>query len=70
MVSTAGAIVIAIVVLLIAAAIGWVVFTQLRARRLGVGSLLTLCSPPHLGAGKPFPASFVPTLSWTAELDT
>lgn len=27
---------IAIVVLLIAAAVGWIVFTQLRARRLGV----------------------------------
>lgn len=36
MVSTAGGIVIAIVVLLLAAAIGWIVFTQLRARRLGV----------------------------------
>lgn len=34
--STAGGIVIAIFVLLIAAAVGWVVFTQLRARRLGV----------------------------------
>lgn len=37
MVSTAGGVVIAIFVLLIAAAVGWVVFTQLRARRLGVG---------------------------------
>lgn len=36
MVSTAGAIVITIVVLLIAAAVGWIVFTQMRARRLGV----------------------------------
>ncbi|KAK3192527.1 hypothetical protein K4F52_001326 [Lecanicillium sp. MT-2017a] len=36
MVSTAGGIVIAIVVLLIAAAVGWIVFTQLRARRLGL----------------------------------
>lgn len=36
MVSTAGGIVIAILVLLVAGAVGWVVFTQLRARRLGV----------------------------------
>lgn len=36
MVSTAGGIVIAIIVLLLAAAVGWVVFTQLRARRLGL----------------------------------
>lgn len=36
MVSTAGGIVIAILVILIVAAVGWVVFTQLRARRLGV----------------------------------
>lgn len=34
--STAGGIVIAVVVILVAAAVGWVVFTQLRARRLGV----------------------------------
>lgn len=37
MVSTTGGIVIAIVVLLIAAALGWAVFTHIRARRLGVG---------------------------------
>ncbi|KAF4447126.1 hypothetical protein F53441_9271 [Fusarium austroafricanum] len=36
MVSTAGGIVIAIFVLLIAGAVGWVIFTQLRARRLGL----------------------------------
>lgn len=36
MVSTAGGIAIAIVVLLAVAAAGWVVFTQLRARRLGL----------------------------------
>lgn len=44
MVSTAGGIVIAVVVLLIAAAVGWVVFTQLRARRLGVRALSHLPS--------------------------
>lgn len=44
MVSTAGGIVIAIVVILVAAAVGWVVFSQLRARRLGV----SLCSFPCL----------------------
>lgn len=46
MVSTAGGIVIAIVVILVVAAVGWIVFTQLRARRLGVslGSPLILCS--------------------------
>ncbi|QUC16694.1 uncharacterized protein UV8b_00935 [Ustilaginoidea virens] len=38
MVSTAGGIIIAILVLLVAAAIGWVVFTQMRARRLGLPS--------------------------------
>jgi hypothetical protein len=42
MVSTAGGIVIAIVVILVVAAAGWVVFTQLRARRLGV-SFSLLC---------------------------
>lgn len=42
MVSTVGGIVIAIVVILVAAAIGWVVFSQLRARRLGVGFFPTL----------------------------
>jgi hypothetical protein len=36
MVSTAGGIVIAIIVLLFAGAAGWFIFTQLRARRLGV----------------------------------
>ncbi|KAH7327917.1 hypothetical protein B0I35DRAFT_472684 [Stachybotrys elegans] len=36
MVSTAGGIAIAVVVLLLAAAIGWVVYTQMRARRLGL----------------------------------
>jgi hypothetical protein len=38
MVSVGGGIAIAIVVLLVAAVVGWVVFTQLRARRLGVSS--------------------------------
>lgn len=42
MVSTAGGIVIAIVVVLVVAAIGWVVFSQLRARRLGVSFFLLL----------------------------
>lgn len=41
--STAGGIVIAIFVLLIAAAVGWVVFTQLRARRLGVRLIVLFC---------------------------
>ena len=36
MVSTAGGIAIAVVVVLILAALGWVGFTQLRARKLGV----------------------------------
>ncbi|KAK2595913.1 hypothetical protein QQS21_006508 [Conoideocrella luteorostrata] len=47
MVSTAGGIVIAIVVLLIAAAVGWVVFTQMRARRLGL-------PPPGLSSYLPW----------------
>lgn len=42
MVSTAGGIVIAIVVIALAAAVGWVVFTQYRARRLGVSNTLAL----------------------------
>jgi len=36
MVNAAGGIVIAIIVILIVAGAGWVIFTQLRARRLGV----------------------------------
>ncbi|KAG5982416.1 hypothetical protein E4U55_001923 [Claviceps digitariae] len=36
MVSTAGAIVIALVVLVVVAAVGWAFFTQIRARRLGL----------------------------------
>lgn len=44
MVSTAGGIVIAVVVLLVAAAVGWIVFTQLRARKLGVS--FACCSLP------------------------
>uniref|UniRef100_L2FF97 Acid phosphatase-like protein n=1 Tax=Colletotrichum fructicola (strain Nara gc5) TaxID=1213859 RepID=L2FF97_COLFN len=36
MVNAAGGIVIAILVLLLVAGVGWVIFTQLRARRLGV----------------------------------
>ncbi|KAH6997541.1 hypothetical protein BGZ61DRAFT_582021 [Ilyonectria robusta] len=47
MVSTAGGIIIAIVVLLLAAAIGWIVFTQLRARRLGL-------PPPSLASYLPW----------------
>ncbi|KAH7133498.1 histidine phosphatase superfamily [Dactylonectria macrodidyma] len=47
MVSTAGGIVIAIVVLLLAAVIGWIVFTQLRARRLGL-------PPPSLASYLPW----------------
>lgn len=48
MVSTAGGIIIAIVVLLLAAAIGWIVFTQLRARRLGVCASVFPSSPRDL----------------------
>lgn len=48
MVSTAGGIIIAIVVLLLAAAIGWIVFTQLRARRLGVRASVFPSSPRDL----------------------
>ncbi|KAL5609850.1 hypothetical protein FOVSG1_004531 [Fusarium oxysporum f. sp. vasinfectum] len=47
MVSTAGGIVIAIIVLLVAGAVGWVVFTQLRARRLGL-------PPPSLASYLPW----------------
>lgn len=36
MVSTAGGIIIAILVLSVIGMIGWIVFTQMRARRLGV----------------------------------
>ncbi|KAH8172699.1 histidine phosphatase superfamily (branch 2) domain-containing protein [Sarocladium implicatum] len=47
MVSTAGGIVIAIIVIALAAAVGWVVFTQLRARRLGL-------PPPSLSSYLPW----------------
>ncbi|EQK98728.1 hypothetical protein G6O67_000341 [Ophiocordyceps sinensis] len=47
MVNTAGAIVIAIVVLLVIAATAWVVFTQLRARKLGL-------PPPSLSSYLPW----------------
>jgi hypothetical protein len=69
MVSTAGGIVIAIVVLLIAGAIGWVVFTQMRARRLGVclpslmlskqttDRLLPQLPPPSIKSYIPFAGS-------------
>lgn len=50
MVSTAGAIVIAVVVVLVAAAVGWIVFTQLRARRLGL-------PPPTLSSYLPWKTS-------------
>ncbi|KAF5025476.1 hypothetical protein F66182_2452 [Fusarium sp. NRRL 66182] len=60
MVSTAGGIVIAILVLLVAAAVGWVVFTQLRARRLGLPApSLASYLPWHkedTGYGPPRPA--------------
>lgn len=48
MVSTAGGIIIAIIVLALAAAVGWIVFSQMRARRLGVSVPLPppLDSPP------------------------
>ncbi|KAL7895368.1 hypothetical protein HDV63DRAFT_2210 [Trichoderma sp. SZMC 28014] len=54
MVSTAGGIVIAIVVILVAAAIGWVVFSQLRARRLGL-------PPPSLSSYLPWRKSDTPS---------
>jgi hypothetical protein len=49
MVNTAGGIVIAVVVILLAAGIAWIIFTQLRARRLGVRppQCLNLQSPLH-----------------------
>lgn len=40
MVSVAGGIVIAIVVLAVAAVVGWIAFTQYRARKLGVSTML------------------------------
>ena len=68
MVSTAGGITIAIIVLLFAGAAGWFIFTQLRARRLGVSELSwlsqslisntdSLClqlPPPSLGSYLPW----------------
>jgi hypothetical protein len=50
MVSKAGTFFIVVFVLLILAAIGWVVFTQLRARRLGL-------PPPSLSTYNPFQSS-------------
>jgi hypothetical protein len=37
--NTAGAVVLAIVLLLIAAGAGWIIFTRVRAARLGVSSI-------------------------------
>ncbi|KAF9870375.1 hypothetical protein CkaCkLH20_12222 [Colletotrichum karsti] len=54
MVNAAGGIVIAILVILIVAAIGWVIFTQLRARRLGL-------PPPSLSSYIPFRKSDPPS---------
>lgn len=51
---------IAIIVLLIAAAVGWVVFTQLRARRLGV-SWLFPCQTDRT-------ARFKDKASWVSQL--
>ncbi|KAH6607855.1 3-phytase A [Trichoderma cornu-damae] len=53
MVSTAGGVVIAIVVILVVAAVGWIVFTQLRARRLGL-------PPPSLSSYLPWHKSDAP----------
>ncbi|KAF3360112.1 hypothetical protein VdG1_01802 [Verticillium dahliae VDG1] len=39
MVSTAGGIVIAIIILALAGALAWVIFTQLRARKLGPSNI-------------------------------
>jgi hypothetical protein len=39
--NTAGAVVLALVLLLLAAGVGWVIFTRIRASQLGV------CSSPH-----------------------
>ncbi|TEA13480.1 hypothetical protein C8034_v004709 [Colletotrichum sidae] len=54
MVSAAGGIIIAILVLVVVGAIGWVVFTQLRARRLGL-------PPPSLSSYIPFRKSDAPS---------
>ncbi|KAF7557336.1 hypothetical protein G7046_g6063 [Stylonectria norvegica] len=73
MVSTAGGIVIAIVVLVLFAAAAWVVFTQLRARKLGVrllfflslafrcrdGPMPFLSRTSTLGYGTDFPAALL-----------
>ncbi|GJC78044.1 hypothetical protein ColLi_00882 [Colletotrichum liriopes] len=53
MVSAAGGIVIAVLVLALVGVIGWVVFTQLRARRLGL-------PPPSLSSYIPFRKSDPP----------
>ncbi|KHN97891.1 uncharacterized protein MAM_04280 [Metarhizium album ARSEF 1941] len=53
MVSTAGGIVIAILVLLTVAAVGWVVYAQMRARRLGL-------PPPTLSSYLPWKRSETP----------
>lgn len=55
MVSTAGGIVIAVVVILLVAAVGWIVFTQLRARRLGVSCLQSMTRYPLLLDALPGP---------------
>jgi hypothetical protein len=61
MVSTAGGIVIAIVVIIVAAAVGWVVFSQLRARRLGVSfDPFALCFYFYFYLFSPLFSCFVP----------
>ncbi|OLN97416.1 hypothetical protein CCHL11_01088 [Colletotrichum chlorophyti] len=54
MVSAAGGVIIAVLVIAVVAAVGWVAFTQLRARRLGL-------PPPSLSSYIPFRKSDPPS---------
>ncbi|KAI9167228.1 acid phosphatase [Paramyrothecium foliicola] len=58
MVSTAGGIAIAVVIIALGAAVGWVVFTQMRARRLGLtGGIASQLPPPSLSSYLPWKRS-------------
>jgi hypothetical protein len=52
MVSVVGDIIIVLVIILVVAAVGWIIFVQLRARRLGVRislfNLPSLCGQGNL----------------------
>ena len=65
-VSPIGTFFIVLFVLLVVGALGWVAFTQLRARRLGVSCLLSCISPSPFPSCDP-PYLYIPDPSSKAE---